>query len=206
MCCDSARATPSATRHLADDPHEQGAPALRDAPWRHPPRTKGHQTAPTLTRSYVRWGAPPGQGRRGPVGTSLRDGKPPSPNCGSNLSGVRHKRLDVPRPQRQNRWPLWMVCVHRIPGPPSTGVRDIRHHWVLPSRLQSSDRGCLGCLRSFRAHRTRVNPTRANPLLEVVRWPQVAMPDVRPQDRRSRADGPKCWLGWPSSSLRLLSL
>jgi hypothetical protein len=43
---------------------------------RHPPRTKGNQTAPGWSRSVRQWGAPPGPARRGPVGTSLRDGKP----------------------------------------------------------------------------------------------------------------------------------
>jgi hypothetical protein len=51
---------------------------LRDAPTRSrdPSRTEGDQTAPAWSRSYVRWGAPPGPGGRGPDGWNLRDGMP----------------------------------------------------------------------------------------------------------------------------------
>ncbi len=60
---------------------------LRDAYRRsaYPPHTGGNQTAPAWSRSFVRWGAPPGPGRCGPVGRSLRDGKP---------GGNSHDRLD----------------------------------------------------------------------------------------------------------------
>ena len=42
-----------------------------------PSRTEGNQTAPSWSRSFVRWGAPPGPGGGGPVRGDLRDGKAP---------------------------------------------------------------------------------------------------------------------------------
>ncbi len=48
----------------------------------YPSHTGGHQTAPTWSRSFVQRGAPPGPGRRGPAGRSLRDGMPHRPSSG----------------------------------------------------------------------------------------------------------------------------
>jgi hypothetical protein len=51
-----------------------------------PSRAGGHQTASGGSRSYVRWGAPPGPARRGLAGTSLRDGKPHGTQPASGLA------------------------------------------------------------------------------------------------------------------------
>jgi len=45
-----------------------------------PTRTEGHQTGSTRSRSYVRWGAPPGPGGPGPVGETCATGSTASPN------------------------------------------------------------------------------------------------------------------------------
>jgi hypothetical protein len=79
---DSTRATPPAGR--ASGPTTRNRPpaarATRPGPRRSgKPRRRltggapeGHQTAPPGSRSFGKCGAPPGPGRRGPVGASLR--------------------------------------------------------------------------------------------------------------------------------------
>jgi hypothetical protein len=72
----TTRLRPPAARAARPGPRHAGMPAARPGRRSH---TRGHQTAPGLSRSFVRWGAPPGQARRSPAGETCANGMP-APN------------------------------------------------------------------------------------------------------------------------------
>ncbi len=84
-----------------------------------PSRPGGNQTAPAWSRSFVRWGAPPGPGRRGPAERCLREGMPApvraSPSSWEK-SGRRSCKAQVGVPPRTN-------VVHASEQPIRTGVQ-----------------------------------------------------------------------------------
>lgn len=71
-----------------------------------PSPTRGHQTAPTWSRSYVQWGAPPGPGRRGPAGRSLRDGMPDLALSGPSGTSDPYRTPGFLRDSSSRRWPV----------------------------------------------------------------------------------------------------
>ena len=94
-------------------PYDPGCSGMRAPRRGHPPHTKGDQTWPTWSRSYVQWGAPPGPGGAGPVGLGLRDGKhAPRKICGT-VRPEGSNPLDLSRHSCPNAVPRHAVLADR---------------------------------------------------------------------------------------------
>ena len=94
-------------------PYDPGCSGMRAPRRGHPPHTKGDQTWPTWSRSYVQWGAPPGPGGAGPVGLGLRDGKhAPRKICGT-VRPEGSNPLDLSRHSCPNAVPRHAVLTAR---------------------------------------------------------------------------------------------